>query len=156
MQWPPDMDTAIRLTWLTAAFFLLVAIVSGIGELLGWWNLPGELGMSIGATMSIATTLLALVLTAGRRQVETLDAGLRSVDRNVTSVFQEVRSVDDTVHSVEGHVETNGDRLSQVVEAVAGEDGMLRELDAIELELDAQTGVLREQLEVLGDVRDRL
>lgn len=157
------MDTAIRLCWLTAAFFLLVAIFSGIGEILGWWNLIGEIGMSVGATMSILVTLVAVVLTAGRQQVTVVGQDVRSVNENVLSVNENVLSVDENMHSlndnilsVNENVQENGTRLERIAEHIAGEDGMLRELDAIQLELDAQTGVLADQLTVLGEVRDRL
>lgn len=164
------MDTAIRLCWLTAAFFLLVAIVSGIGEVLGWWNLIGEIGMSVGSTMSVLVTLVAVVLTSGRQQVTLVGEDVRSVNENVLSVNDNVlslnenvlsvnegmHSLNDNVVSVDENVQENGARLERIAEHIAGEDGMLRELDAIELELDAQTGVLADQLTVLGEVRDHL
>lgn len=136
------MDTAIRLTWVAAGFFMLLAIVSAIGEILGWWNLIGEIGMGIGGTASVILTLIAVLSSAGRGQV----AGLG----------QDVRSVDENVRSVDRNVEKNGEKLDFVGKALAGEEGVLRELDRIELELDAQTGVLHEQLTVLEMVRDRL
>lgn len=164
------MDTAIRMTWIAAGLFLLLAIVSGIGEVLGWWDLMGEIGMGTGATMTVVLTLIAALSSAGRGQVTNLGRDVRSVDENVRSVGENVRSVDENVRSVDENVRSvdenvqsvdqnvkiNGEKLDFIGKALAGEEGVLRELDRIELELDAQTGVLSRQLTVLEMVRDRL
>lgn len=154
--WEPDMDTAIRLTWVAAGLFMLLAIVSAIGGSLGWWDLIGEIGMGIGGTVSIVLALIAVLSSAGRGQVMGLGQDVRSVDENVRSLDANVRSVDANVRSVDQNVEMNGEKLDLIGKALAGEGGVLRELDRIELELDAQTGVLNQQLTVLETVRDRL
>lgn len=128
MPWEPDWDTALPLAWFTAAFFFLIAVVSAIGELLGWWDLIGEIGMSVGTTISVLVTLMAVLLSADREQVGTAGEAVRE----------------------------NGDKLGDVHQALVGEEGVAHELDLVQVELDKQTGVLGEQLAVLSDIRDGL
>lgn len=142
MPFEPDMDTALRLTWFTAALFFLIFLVSLIGELLGWWDLIGEIGMGVGAGVSILLTLIGVLAGAGRQQVDAVGDDLRSVGQDVRSVG----------NAVEG----NGQTLDRIEAAIVGEDGMVQELDVIQVELDEQTGVLGEQLAVLGEIRDRI
>jgi hypothetical protein len=61
----PEWDTVLWLAWATAPFFFLVFIVSAIGELLDWWDLVGEIGMGVGATVSMLVTLGALAALPG-------------------------------------------------------------------------------------------
>lgn len=130
MPWEPDMDTALRLTWLTAGLFFLLFLVSLIGELLGWWNLIGEIGMGVGAAVSILLTLIGVLAGAGRQQVD---------------------AVGDDVRGVRYAVLANGVRLQKLDKL-----DKLDDLDRVQAELDAQTGVLGEQLTVLSAIREKL
>lgn len=131
MAWHPDPDRLLRATWIAAALFFLIAILSAIGEWRGWWDLLGELGMTIGALAGVMTTLAGAFYAASRDQASgihgaVLDNGqvLGSVDTKLTSVDIKLSSVD-----------TKLDKLES--------------LDTIQWALDEQTGVLAE-------IRDRL
>lgn len=140
MPWEPDWETALRLAWITAALSFLVAVVSAIGELLGWWDLVGELGIGFGTTVTLILTVLAAFFSAGRQQVAEVG-----------------QAVQDHGEMLEANGETlvaNGETLGDVHRAIAGQDGMLDELDVIQLELDTQTGVLRQQLDVLDRIQE--
>lgn len=153
VRWPePDFDTFLALTWLTALFFFLVAVVSAIGEILGWWDLIGEIGMGVGTTVSVLVTLIAVGASAGREQVDNVGQDVRSVGGEVRSVGQDVRSlgqevgsVGNDVQEVHSAVEANG----EILVSVDSKLDKLDDLDRVQLELDRQTGVLE-------DIRDAL
>lgn len=109
----PDwsFETWIRLGWILTGLFFLLAIVSLTGEILGWWNDLGEIGMTIGTIAGLLVGITTLVLGAGRDQATT----------------------------IRHYVEKNHDLLRSSDST----------LDKIQLELDEQTGVLR-------DIRERL
>lgn len=79
-----DPETAIRIVWLMAAASFLVAVVSGIGELLGWWDLVGEIGLTVGSTVALLLTATGLLANASRGQVS-------DVHQNVVAVHGAVR-----------------------------------------------------------------
>lgn len=167
VRWPqPDFDTFLTITWLTAVFFFLVAVVSGIGEVLGWWDLVGEIGMSVGATLSVLATLVGIGAAAGREQVDELGDEVSSVGRDVQSVGRDVRSVGEGLRSVGSEVQSVGSEVQSVgshvqdVHSAVEKSGAilvsvdsklddLDDLDKVQLQLDKQTGVLE-------DIRDLL
>lgn len=122
--WEPDPDTVIRLGWTIAILGFLVAIVSGVGELLGWWDLVGEIGLTVGSILGVVATLTTATFTASRDQAEALlDAHERHGRR--------LDAIDGTLGSMDGKLDK------------------LDDLDAVQVELDRQTGVLEQQLEAL-------
>lgn len=102
---------------------------------MGWWDRIGKVGRGIGALLGILVTILAVFASASRQQTN---------------------AVSESVQSVDGNVQGNGEPLARIEEALVGEDGVVHELDVIQVELDRQTGDLGEQLTVLGDIRDQI
>lgn len=133
----PDPETATRLIWLLAALSFLLAIVSGIGEWLGWWDLIGELGMTIGGVAGVVLTAIGIFSTSSRRQVADVHWAVIRNGRTLSSMDGKLDVIEDAL------VEERG-------------DGHVSRLDAVQIELDRQTGVLDRQLSVLGEIRDAL
>lgn len=133
-----DPETATRLIWLMAAFSFLLAIVSAVGEVLGWWDLVGELGMTIGGVSGLVLTAIGLLSTSSRDQVR--------------EVHEAVEANGDTLASVDGKLA----KLDTIEDALVAADGRASKLDVVEAELDRQTGVLDRQLAVLGEIREKL
>lgn len=131
MPWEPDPDTVSRLFWGGALFFLLIAIVSAVGEILGWWDLVGELGITIGGLASLVLASLGTLWSASRTQATQIHDAVASNGRTLSSVDLNLASVDRKL-----------DKLD--------------DLDVVQAKLDAQTGVLGVQLSVLEQIRDRL
>lgn len=115
-----DTETVERIGWILSAVFFLIAIVSAIGEVLGWWNDVGEVGMTVG-------TLGGLFLT-----FTTLMRGADSTE----------------VRAVHGAVESNGAKLDKL-DSIDAKLGKLDDLDRVQLELDKQTGVLEDIRDLL-------
>lgn len=141
---PFDVDPVRleRVFLLEAVLGLLVAALGVVGELLGWWNDVGEVLVTTGTLASVVLGLGFGLANASRRQV--------------TGVREAVEDNGEALSDVHRAVHGNGDKLDAVHEAIAGEDGVVPELDVIQAELDAQTGVLEEQLKVLSKVEDRI
>lgn len=130
MPFEPDPETAIRVGWAVTLLGILIFVVSALGEYLGWWDLIGEIGMLVGTVLSIVVGFGTWFSGAGRRQL--------------AEVGEDVQSVGEDVRGVRYAVIANGVKLDK-----------LDELDVIQAELDKQTGVLGEQLAVLGEIRDQ-
>jgi hypothetical protein len=130
----PDMETVIRIGWTVTILGFIVTVVSIVGELRGWWNFVGEVGATTGAIVTVVVGMATLLAGAGRQQV----GGVRDA------------------------VETNGrkldnlDRLDVIEDALVEADGRTSKLDAVQVELDRQTGVLDRQVEILERIRDGL
>lgn len=107
--------------------FFGMAILGIVGEIFGWWN-------DVGEVLTIVGTLGGLFVG-----VATLSTG----------------SSEEQVERVHHAVVENGVRL-EGIDAQLDQLEKLDELDAIQLELDKQTGVLDDQLGVLKQVRDGL
>jgi len=157
----PSPETVIRIGWISAALGFLIAIVSGVGEYLGWWDLVGEIGMTVGSLLGIIATFSTLSLTAGRGQMAAVQETLGSVERTVGSVDKTMANVEETVGSVDettaaNHdlLEANHDLLERQTDLQRASSAKLDKLDVIEAELDRQTGVLDRQVEVLEAIRD--
>lgn len=138
--WPPDPDTAIKVGWTVAALAFLVAVLSAIGEYRGWWGLIGQIGMTVGMVVSILVAMGTYVYGTGRDQLDKVYNAVESHGETLRMNHRTLRSMDTT--------------MDAVGEALAG--GMIQELDVIQVELDRQTGVLDDQVEILGEIRDRL
>lgn len=63
-------ETMLRVSWIVAAAFAALAIVSLLGEIFGWWNDLGEVGATVGSIVSVIVTVSAVYYNAGRNQVE--------------------------------------------------------------------------------------
>lgn len=130
--WPPSMDAVIRIGWIITILAFVVTVLSGISEYRGRWNLVGEVGLIAGSVITVLIGAGTLAASAGRVQV----AGVREA------------------------VEANGETLSglgrkadlQLVRLEALD--AIDDLDALQLELDKQTGVLGRQVEILEQIRD--
>lgn len=127
-------ETLIRLSYILSAIFFLIAILGAIGEIRGWWGLIGELAITVGTIGGLLAALGALYYGAGRGQVERIRDVVQDSNQKLDKLGQ----------------------LDAIEDAIAGDEGMIRELDRIELQLDAQTGALGEQTQLLGQIRDRL
>lgn len=133
-----DPETATRLIWLMAALSFLVAIVSAIGEVRGWWNLVGEIGMTVGGVGGLVLTAIGIFSTSSRDQVR--------------DVHEAVEANGETLASMDGKL----DKLDTIEDALIATDGETSKLDVVEAELDRQTGVLDRQLAVLSEIRGKL
>lgn len=142
MEWPPEPETAEKIVWYMAAASFLIAVISGIGEYRGWWNLIGEVGMIFGTIASVLLSGVGVLMTGSRRQVGRVESAVGQVHR--------------AVGMVHGAVQWNGAMLQNMDTKLEGLDKLERldELDKIQLELDVQTGVLGDQLGVLREIRD--
>lgn len=123
----PDwsFETWIRLGWSLTAVFLLIGVVSLLGEILGWWNDLGEIGSTIGMVGGLMLGIATLVLGAGREQATTIR---HYVEKNHELAHKNHRVAEKSHELLRSSDST---------------------LDKIQLELDEQTGVLR-------DIRERL
>lgn len=142
-----DPETATRLIWLMAGLSFLLAIVSAVGEVLGWWGFVGELGMTVGGVSGLVLTAFGIFSTSSREQV--------------ADVHETVRDQGHTLRSMDGKLDRLDrldklDDLDVIKDALIAEDGHASKLDVVQTELDRQTGVLDRQLGVLGEIRDRL
>ncbi len=155
MPWEPDPDRVVRVLWIGSAFWLLVAIVSAIGEIRGWWGLVSQIGMTAGTVLSAIVALAAYVYGAGKGQVNSVHEAVGENGRTLVSIDQALSGHEGVLEVLAGS-EGVVDELDGINEAITGEEGMIHELDVIQLELDRQTGALDQQIQLLGEIRDRL
>lgn len=166
----PSPGTVIRIGWISAALGFLIAIASGIGEALGWWDLLGGRGMTVGSLLGIVATFTTLSFTAGRDQVtavretiESVDEGMTSVEEGIASVEEGIATVDETTARNNQILQANNETLVDaavtldgIEDALVQQDGETSKLDVVQAELDRQTGVLGRQVELLAWIRDGL
>lgn len=145
----PTPDQMIRIGWISAALGFLIAIVSAIGELAGWWDLLGAVGIGVGSLLGIVATFATLSFTAGREQVRDLQGTMQGVEDTVEA--------NNTVLSENNEILSDASvTLDGIEDALVHGDGEASKLDVVQAELDRQTGVLDRQVELLGAIRDRL
>ncbi len=159
-------DNFIRLGWTLTALGILIFVVSAIGEYRGWWGLLGLIGMGLGGLLTVVAAVGTASYSATREQADqllentdALRAGQASQDRTLSSMDGKLDRLEglDELEKLEKLEKLDEldelDRLAAIEDAIQGDDGMVRELDAIQLELDAQTDVLEEQLAVLRRIQ---
>ncbi len=142
-------------------FFFGIALLGLVGELLGWWNLVGEILMAAGTFGGFVLGAATLSQGASRNQVDTVDEKLGSMDGTLGSMDDQLDSVDskldqlDSMDSKLDQLDSMDTTLDEIRDALQGEEGMTHELDAIQVQLDQQTGVLDRQVRVLEQIRDQ-
>ncbi len=154
MTWEPEPETAIRIGWTVSFLAFLVFVISAIGEYRGWWGLIGQIGMVFGSVASAMGVVATVVYAAEKGQVDGVHRAVEENGTRLVSMDDKLDELDAIKHALVG--EDGAVRLERIERALAGEDGMVRGLDALEMGLDAQTGVLDEQSRVLRQIRDRL
>lgn len=159
----PTPDQVIRIGWISAALGFLIAIVSAVGELLGWWDLLGEVGMTVGSLLGIVATFTTLAFTAGRDQMAGIQTTVESVHETIGNVDRRMGSVDTRTARNTEILQDNNEKLGEatgtldgIEDALVQADGETSTLDVVQAELDRQTGVLDRQVEVLEAIHGRL
>lgn len=157
MPWEPEPDTALRLIWTMAALMFLLAVVSGIGEWRGWWDLAGEIGLTVGGVGSILLTAAGIAYGAGRKQVASVNPGVEAVHVGVQTVREAVLDNGRALDSVDLKLD-NLDKLGKLdeLDRLGAMDEKLDALDVIQVTLSAQSGALDQQVGLLRDIRDAL
>lgn len=153
----PDPETAIRVGWAVTLLGILIFVVSALGEYMGWWDLVGEIGMLVGTVLSIVVGFGTWFSGAGRRQLQAVGAEVRGVRGVVEANGTVLGSVDAKLDDLQRLDKLDKlDQLDVIEAALVEGDGEAGKLDAVQVELDRQTGVLDRQLRVLGEIRDGL
>lgn len=98
-------DTYIRIGWISAILGFTIAIVSAIGELLGWWDLLGEIGMTVGSMLGIVATLGTLSFTASREQATAIRDGIENVGKAVNANGETLGAIDDDLDEVQAELD---------------------------------------------------
>lgn len=125
-----DPHVAQWIFFLLSLFFFGIAILAGIGEWRGWWNLLGEIGMTVG-------TLAGMFLGAAAYLTGSSEGQVDRVHEAVVDNGRKLEKLDKL------------DKLDVIEDALIAEDGETSRLDRVQVELDRQTGVLT-------DIRDLL
>lgn len=113
---------------------ILLGIVAIAGEILGWWNETGEAMLTVATVLGAVGGLMALVVGSSSEEVRTVHHAVQENGETLDSVDTKLDKLDT--------IDVKLDKLD--------------ELDVIQAELDRQTGALDRQVEVLGQIRDRL
>lgn len=153
--WQPGMSIDIDpITW--ERIFLVGSIVSFLiagfaflGELLGWWNDLGEIAMTTGTVSGVVLAIGFGLGNASRRQAD-------SIHETVADNGGTLASVDGKLDSVDGKLDTldSMDNKLDKLDTMDGKLDKLDDLDRIQLQLDKQTGVLDDQLDVLKEISE--
>jgi hypothetical protein len=131
-----DADKALRLLWFLTALGFGMAILGAVGELLGWWN-------DVGQALMVLGTLVGVVMGAASVTAGSTNAQVRGVREGVDAARVRLGSMDGKLDAVHGKLDSMDGKLDK-----------LDELDVIEAELNAQTGALDRQIQVLEEIRD--
>ena len=137
-----DLDRLFRLVVTIAVLFWVAAILILVGEVRGWWNDAGEVGLTIVSGGGLLFTLAGLFLGATRGQARLVFATVVDNAKGVDRANSMLERIDEGVRDANGKLDLANIKLDQ--------------LDAIQFELDRQTGVMDRQLGVLVAIRDRL
>lgn len=143
-----DVDILDKLTYgflIAGLFFLGLAVLGVVGELLGWWNDIGEWLIDAGSIVGVLLTAIALLLASTRGQVRGVAGTLGEIVATTETIARQAETTAATTLDTNLKMESVDRKLDK-----------LGELDVIQFELDRQTGVLDDQLSVLGAIRDRL
>lgn len=114
-----DPHVAQWVMFLLSLFFFGIAILGAVGEYLGWWELVGEVAMTVGTIAGLLLGVSSQITGATESQV-------------------------DRVHEA---VQDNGRKLNKLDKLDRLDD--LDKLDRVQLELDRQTGVLEDIRDLL-------
>lgn len=120
---------------------VLMFLLGLVGELLGWWNDVGEILIQVGTGAGAFGGLATVVVGSSSGEVRAVHEAVEDNGETLHSVDGKLDSADGKLDSVDGKL----DRLEK-----------LDDLDVIQTELDTQTGALDRQIQVLGEIRDRL
>lgn len=139
-------EQLVRFSWILAAIFFAIAIVSFIGEVLGWWNDLGELGMTVGTLAGLGISLGAAYYNAGKTQV----AGVHETVEDNNGLLEDNNEL----------LEDNNELLGENNEIVAESSAKLDQLDQLDqlekLGKLEKLQTLDHQVELLQSIRDRL
>lgn len=157
--WQPGMSIDIDpITW--ERIFLVGSIVSFLiaglaflGELLGWWNDLGEIAMNAATVSGVVLAIGFGLGNASRRQADGIHDTVVDNGGTLGSVDGKLDSVDGRLDSVDGKLDKL-DSVDNKLDKLDSVDNKLDDLDRIQLQLDKQTGVLDDQLEVLKDISE--
>lgn len=160
----PDPETAQRNGFILAGLLFLLAIVSFIGEIRGWWGLFGQIGMLLGTIGGLYVSFLSYIEGADVKQVRAVHQAVLDTSEGVQGTHEAVRDTHEAVRDTHGAVQDTHGAVRDTHEAVQ-ENGRtlmsvdrklekLDELDVIQAQLDTQTGTLDRQLRVLEQIRD--
>lgn len=105
---------------------IIGALLTLLGEFLGWWNEAGEVALTITTIVGAVGGIGVIVIGSSSREVQ----------------------------SVHRALEANGETLGSVDGRLESVDGKLDDLDVIQAELDEQTGAMERQIRVLEQIRD--
>lgn len=87
------------------AFFLSMAILGIVGELLGWWNQEGYLLAVTGIAATALTAIFTLLVGATKDQVRDTGAGIRDeIHATRTEIRDEVRGTREEVRGTREEV----------------------------------------------------
>lgn len=161
-RWPPSADVAVRIGWSLMLFGLTIAtglaLAGSIG--VGSSGAGPQAGMLLGGVLGVVAGVATLFASmAGQQRSSLLDA-VAATKAQLGDVHQSVRSSDSKLDDVGVAVRANGARFQAVNAALGSQakalDAIDEDLDRVQLMLDAQSGVLDEQLEALGKIRKTL
>lgn len=149
---PVDADRAPLIAKALMWAGVLGAILSIVGELAGWWNHVGEVGLTVSTIVAAIGGVAALIIGSSSEEVRSVHAAVARNGDTLASVDDKLEGVDDKLERVDGKLEGVDGKLErlEVLDAVDSK------LDAVQVELHRQTGVMGEQVEILGQIRDRL
>lgn len=141
-------ETAHRILMGGSILMFLLAILGAVGEYLGWWNLVGEVLMTVGTLGGLVLAGVDFLRGASETQVESVQSQLGSMDTKL----DRLEPMDGKLESMDSKL----DRLDVIEAALIDEDEQISKLDVGQAELDRQTGVLGRQVQLLGEIRDGL
>ncbi len=137
-----DLDRLYHLMIALSLVGLAMVILGLVGEHLGWWNDVGEVLLSFGTLISVLTALVALLVGSTRGQVRRAGDAVLSNNAKLDTANDRLVTIDGKLDKLDS-MDTKLDKLEK-----------LDELDTIQAELDAQTGVLDRQVRILEQIRD--
>lgn len=97
MSWvpEPDPDRLIRWSYIAGTLMFLMAGFFLAGELLGWWNDLGEVGVTITTLGGLLITLGAAYFSAGQKLVEAVHGAVVDNGKALSSVDGKLDTLDD-------------------------------------------------------------
>lgn len=161
-------ETAHRFLMGGSILMFLVAILGAVGEVLDWWDAFGEVLMTVGTLGGLVLGGVDFFRGASEGQVQAVKGRLGSVDGKLDRLgtmdgkLDQLETMDskldqlETMDSKLDQLKTMDGKLDTIEAALVEEDGKTSKLDVVQVELDRQTGVLDRQVDLLGEIRDKL